>query len=394
MTEALASPTPLIAPQENAAEAPPSRITITRGAEELNRLRLEWQALWRDCSEATEAQSWAWQNFYWACIARGRECVIATARNDRGELLAGAVFEIRRDRRSLLKVLSFSGEHDADYHLILHRQNVPVSVGVDLLLAVFRDIGREVSFVELSNMPKQSWTAEAFRAALPRSSFATTVQLRETETYAIALPQSIDDYWATFSKKTRDRLKGKQRKFEREMQPEFRVAIDARNVPAILDDIEAVDRLRWGAATKFNDPAQRGFLRELINDALASGMARVFTLHAGGKCVAFNVGFLCGDSLKVPYLANDITLPGNYSVGLINNVLAIEHCIQNGVREYDLTRGSEGYKSLLGGEPRHNLQCVAYRSRAHAALAAFNRQCVSPLVRNTFTRRLRQMLGR
>ena len=98
---------------------------------------------------------------------------------------------------------------------------------------------------------------------------------------------------------------------------------------------------------------QREHARQL-RESLEAGLARVFTLHAEGRCVAFNVGFVLGDAIRMPYLAHDATMPGSYSVGLINNLLAIEHCLQSGLKEFDLTRGSEGYKSLLGGEARHH----------------------------------------
>ncbi len=377
------------------APAEPFRIAILRGREELARLESQWTSLWRACPEATEAQTWAWQHLYWTHVARGRECIVITARDGAGALCAAAAFEIRRDRHLLLKVLSFSGEHDADYHCILRVAGAPVSLGAEMFARLVREAGPQVSRLELNNMPKKSWTAEALRlAASALGAFGEGARQRESETYAIPLPASMDDYWATFSKKTRDRLKGKLRKFQREMQTEFRVTTDARTAALLLDEIETVDRARWGAATKFGDDAQRKFLREMITELLAAGIARVFTLYANGRCVAFNAGFLLNGSMKFPYLAHDTSLPGNYSVGLLNNILAIEHCIQNGVREYDLTRGSEGYKSLLGGEARHNVHCVAWRSEAHGALGAFNARVASPLLRNSVTRRMRRWLRR
>jgi CelD/BcsL family acetyltransferase involved in cellulose biosynthesis len=384
---------PVTLPATRPAES--FQVSILRGSDALVPLREEWTALWHDCAEATEAQTFAWQHLYWKHVARARRCLLIIARDGAGKLSAAAAFEIRRHRHTLLNVLSFSGEHDADYHCILRVPGAPVSLGREMLVALWREAGRHVSCIELTNVPARSWTAEALRAAQPGlGEFGSGAHLRESETYAIPLPATMDEYWAGFSKKTRDRLKGKLRKFQREMQPEFRVATDARNAASLLDEIETVDRSRWGAATKFADVAQRNFLREMIEELLGTGIARVFTLHVGGKCVAFNVGFLLHGSIRFPYLAHDISLPGNYSVGLINNILAIEHCIQNGIREYDLTRGSEGYKSLLGGEPRHNLQCEMYRSRAHRALGAFNAKFLSRLLRNSFTRRIYRSLHR
>jgi CelD/BcsL family acetyltransferase involved in cellulose biosynthesis len=218
--------------------------------------------------------------------------------------------------------------------------------------------------------------------------FAAQLHTWDSQLFAIKLPASMDDYWATFSKKTRDRLKGKMRKFEREMQPQFRVTTTTENFDAVLADIEAVDRSRWGAATKFGDAGQRQFLRELIRRSVDAQLARVFTLYAQGKCVAYIVGFLAGDSLKVPYLAHDIELPGNYSVGLINNIMAIEHSISTGLREYDLTRGTEGYKAQLGGELHHNHNWLMYRSAFAKHRAQFNRVVLAPILKTAPVRAL------
>lgn len=374
----------------------PWRIEILREPGALSALRAEWNDLWLVCPEATEAQSWAWQNLYWQHVARGHRSLVVTARDTAGKLVAAGALEIRRDRASLLTVLGFSGEHDADYHVLLRRPDVPLTAGREMFVELLRATGGEISGAEFLNLPGGSWTAEALRLAVPDlGAFAETGLRRESETYAITLPASMEEYWAGFSKKTRDRLRGKQRKFEREMKPEFRVHADAAHAAEALDDIERVDRSRWGAATKFGDTRQRAFLRGMITELLEAKVARVFTLHAGGRCVAFNVGFLLHGSMKFPYLAHVTDLPGNYSVGLINNLLAIEHCIAQGVREYDLTRGSEGYKSLLGGAARANVRYLFWRDAQRGALAGFNRKFVAPLLRNSFARRIyRAVRGR
>ena len=366
-------------------------IEVVRDDSIFLRLKDEWSALWAQCPEATEAQAWAWQRLYCSLIARLQPLLAVTARDSRGVLVALGTFSIRRDRGTLLRQLCFLGEHDVDYHGILHRENVSPALGHQMLKAACDAAGQGVSVIELTNMPENSWTAKAL-CAEGNGDFGGAITTRRSETFAIPLPATMDEYWATFSKKTRDRLKGKMRKLQREMPTEFRAHLDTRDLALLLDEVEAVDRSRWGAATKFGDDGSRTFLREMIGALMEEKLCRIFTLHVNGRCAAYIVGFVLRGALRIPYLAHDLSIPGNHSIGLINNIFAIEHCIQEGFREYDLTRGSEGYKALLGGEVRHNLHAIVYRGRATEALAGFNRKMVAPLLRNEVTRKLRRMV--
>jgi CelD/BcsL family acetyltransferase involved in cellulose biosynthesis len=352
----------------------------------------EWDELWRECPEATEAQTRQWQHLYRSNVARSDALLSVTARDGTGKLAALGVFSVRFDRVTLQRRLGFLGEHDVDYHGILYREGVPESIGRDMLAAALAAAGN-VGAVEILNVPEESWTRRAVdHGSLGFPGFSGAPRTWLSDRYTIALPATMADYWETFSKKTRDRLKGKMRKLQREFAVEFRSTTDDTNLAAVLDEVEAVERSRWGAANKFNDDASRTFLRSMITALVHEKRCRIFTMYVNGRCMSYIVGFIQRGALRIPYLAHDISFAGNHSVGLICNIMAIEQCIQDGYREYDLTRGSEGYKSLLGGELRHNFSFRLYRSRAGERIADFNQRVISPLLRSRFTRRLRQLV--
>ncbi len=52
-----------------------------------------------------------------------------------------------------------------------------------------------------------------------------------------------------------------------------------------------------------------------------------------------------------------------YAVGMILDLYLIEHSIQNGMREYDFTRGDEPYKRMWGTLAKRNLKIIAARKR-------------------------------
>jgi CelD/BcsL family acetyltransferase involved in cellulose biosynthesis len=356
-------------------------------------LREEWDELWRECPEATEAQTLSFQRLYRKHLAGSERLISVSARDVAGRLAALGVFSIRRDRVTLQRRLGFLGEHDVDYHGMLHREGAPQTVGRDMLVAAVAATGQHVSAFEILNVPEASWTRRAVEAVGQSfQGFVGPTRTRLSERFTIPLPASMDAYWASFSKKTRDRLKGKMRKMQRECSVEFRSTTGDQNVAQVLDDIELVERNRWGNENKFGDKASRNFMRSMITELVRERRGRIFTLYADGRCVAYIVGFVLRGALRIPYLAHDISLPGNHSVGLISNVMAIEQCIRDGFQEYDLTRGSEGYKSLLRAELRHNFSAVFYRNRARERMAAFNQRWVAPLLRSRLMRRLRQLM--
>jgi len=367
-------------------------IEVHQGDGFFTSLRADWEDLWRHCPEATEAQTWHWQQLYRSHVARTEPVLAVTARAG-GQLMALGVFSIRRDRATLQRRLGFLGEHDVDYHGILYREGTSEATGRDMLTALLQ-AASAVSALEILNVPEESWTRRVLDQCGGFAGFTGPQHLRLSERYAIPLPATMEDYWITFSKKTRDRLKGKMRKLQREFSVEFRSFTGGDGLPAVLDEMEAVERARWGAANKFGDTAARNFLRSMITALVQEKRCRIFTLQVDGRCVSYITGFILRSALRIPYLAHDISLPGNHSVGLICNLMAIEQCIREGYREYDLTRGSEGYKSLLGGELRHNCNLLRFRSRMGETLAGFNRRLVAPVLRNRFTRRLKQLAGR
>ena len=373
---------------------PDYSIAVLRGDGVFGQLHGEWDELWEACPEATEAQTFYFQQLYRKHVARREQLLSVTARDGAGKLAALGVFAIRRDRQTLQLRLGFLGEHDVDYHGMLYREGLPEAVGRDMLAALIAVAGT-VSAFEFLNVPEESWTRRVLQSCGEEfAGFTGPRKTKLSECYAVSLPGTMEEYWAIFGKKTRDRLKSKMRKFQRESVVEFRSITEDIDLGSVLDDVEAVERARWGGGNQFGDDASRDFLRGMITALVRERRCRVFTLHADGQCVSYIVGFIQRGALRIPYLAHDISLAGNHSVGLICNIMAIELCIGEGYHDYDLTRGSEGYKAQLGGELRYNVSDVIFRNSTCERLADFNRRFLAPILHSCFMRRLRRLVRR
>lgn len=358
-------------------------VTLVRGGEVFMRLKDQWTQLWNESPDATEAETWPWQYYYWKHMVRGMTPIFVTAQDSQGVLAALGIFVIRRNPRTLLKHLEFLGEHDADYHLLLHRPDVPVSVGRRMFEMLLREAAPSASMAELSNMPGDSWTVAALKEALgPPSECGRRVRSRASVTYRISLPATMDEYWKMLSKKNREGLKYNLRRLYKDFDVEFRVPRVEAELATAMTDIEDIDRLRWGHLSKFNRSQDRQFLCTMIKELFIAGLARLFLMSLNGTCVAYNIGFQVKNRISCPYVACDFAASKTYSMGLLNNILAIEHCIAHGINIYDLTRGGESYKPRLGARLVRSLNVTIVRSSWMWLLADWSQKLVLPPLRS------------
>jgi CelD/BcsL family acetyltransferase involved in cellulose biosynthesis len=345
------------------------RVDRFEGREYFDRLRPEWDHLWKVCPESTESQSWQWQRLYSMHISPRLRPIFIVARDHAGALLALGIFAVRRNRATFANQLEFLGEHDADYHLILRRPELPVETGSRMFARLLAK-SNGASVAEFCNIPTDSWTITALNQFMTTDgSWKGPVRTRLSDTYRLPLPSTMDEYWRTFSKKTRDRLKNKMRGLHRNFRVEFRVPSTEIEFEEGLKRAEGVHRLRWGASSKFNNCREAEFFRESARALFREGTCRLFLLEINGDCAAFNLGMILGKRICFPYVTHNPFVGGNYSVGLLVNLMVVEHCIGAGFESYDLTRGSEPYKALLGAGPVHNSSVILFRSQAAALLS-------------------------
>ncbi len=363
-------------------------VDCLQGAGHFALLEDEWHDLWRQCSEATEVQTWQWQHLYWKQIAPNSTPIFVTTRDPQGVLVALGTFRVRRHRQTLLKQLEFLGENDADYHLILHRPDVPVSVGERMVQSLVNHRPNLADVVEFHNIPADSWTTAVLRRCFGEVPMSPLVKTGWSDTYRISLPASMDEYWQMLGKKTRERLKNGLRRLNKDFDVGFRVPVQGQELDQALIDIEMVNRKRWGDASPYCNSNEREFLNRMIAELFRSGICRLFLMDLNGICAAYNVGFLLRDTMKLAYIACDFEVSSDYSVGLLANVLTIEKCIGGGLKTYDLTRGAESYKTRLGATLVQSLNMTIFKSKSARYLGACNKRLFAPIFRQQWLRQL------
>lgn len=376
-------------------EAERYSIIDSEGEPAFHSLRNEWEILWRQSTDATQSQTWHWQYMYWKHLAPRSLPVIVAAYDSHGNCVALAAFFVCRDQSSWVSKAAFLGDKMPDYHLILAQPNLPQAVGRQMLEHVTLKFKARVSLIELSNIPLPSFTgsivqefAEEHFGAWSR---ATTWN---TQTYSVPLPQTLEEYLRLLGPRTREDFRYDRRRLLRTFSVEFRAYGALESLDEALEAIEMLDRSRWGVNSAYAVSSQRHFHRSLARALSEMGIYRAFVLYLDGKPAAYVSGAAIRRELKVMSIAHDRSVPGKYSIGNMANFYSIEHCIQHGYKEYDLTRGSEEYKKWLGALPHTNLHVRLYRSPFDELMDSGGKRIISFLRNRPWLRKAYRVLLR
>lgn len=335
-------------------------IAHLEGEEAFSSLRADWESLWLASDDVSDAQSWAWQYNYWRYLAPRATPVVVVARDSSGRCRALCAVARTRDRGSLLSKLAFLGDEAPDYHHIVAAPEVPVSVGVAMIEYAAGALGSG-AFMQLGNVPERSYTGAVLGTLIARERARDASWT--TETFSVPLPPNLEEYLQQLGKRSR-RDFGYDR---RRLQKEHRVSFDVYSTPdelsVALDAVEAVDRSRWGADSRYTSPAYRSFIGALADALVRHGMFRAYVLSVDDKPVSYVTGTVLRGELRLRAIAHDPSFPRRFSVGKVTNFYAIEHCIREGLTAYDLSRGAEAYKQWLGAVPSTNLHYRRFRSK-------------------------------
>jgi CelD/BcsL family acetyltransferase involved in cellulose biosynthesis len=182
---------------------------------------------------------------------------------------------------------------------------------------------------------------------------------------------SWDDYLASKSSNFRSQLRRKERALARDHGLAFRLADDPERLHRDLDVLFDLHRARWGGAESVAFAGPRvDFHREFAAVALERGWLRLWILELDGRPAAAWQGFRFAGA-ELFYQSGRDPACDRLSVGLVLLAHTIRAALEDGVREYKLLRGGEGYKDRFAtDDPGLETAAVARGTAARAAVAA------------------------
>lgn len=159
-------------------------------------------------------------------------------------------------------------------------------------------------------------------------------------------------------KTVRQNLRRYSRKLEREYRVEFKNFDEIGSVKEAMETFFQLHQKRWeskGELGAFSKPLLRDFHIDIAKCFAEKGWLRLHFLTANDKPISTHCGFEYNQKVYY-YLGGWDPEYARYMAGSLFMMHDIENCIQKGLKEYDLLRGTEPYKTRWTTKARKNIE--------------------------------------
>jgi CelD/BcsL family acetyltransferase involved in cellulose biosynthesis len=168
--------------------------------------------------------------------------------------------------------------------------------------------------------------------------------LRSVPSPVVHLPHDTwDEFLAARSRNFREQARRKERKLYRSFDVTVRLA-DRATLADDLETLFALHQLRWGTAAPYASGRERRFQADFASAALDAGRLRLWIVELDGKPVAALHGFRFAGAEYFHQSGRDPSFD-EHSIGFLLLAHAIRAALEDGMTEYRLLRGDEGYKA-------------------------------------------------
>jgi CelD/BcsL family acetyltransferase involved in cellulose biosynthesis len=142
----------------------------------------------------------------------------------------------------------------------------------------------------------------------------------------------------------------------------FRHAATLQDAEAWLPDLFRLHRQRWAGTSKFLDDAYESLYRELLETLWPKGQVAVTAMTLNEKPVAMSFAFPYKQAWTNHTWVHDHNA-GKFSPGTLLIHYMVLQAIEQGYKEFDLTRGAEAYKERFSNQVRQNTNLTIYGKR-------------------------------
>jgi CelD/BcsL family acetyltransferase involved in cellulose biosynthesis len=306
-------------------------------------IQLAWQQLW-ERSGGYVFQSHGWIAGWLAGVRGRKEIRLQIILAWDGDRLGGAMpFAVHR--RSGLRVLNWAAQLCSDYCDCLVD---PAYDSASVLSLLWNELGRFGGF-DLINLQQIRPDAKCreFLDQLARDDGRLQRGDREERCMRIENRWADGDaFFRSLNKKGRNNhTRGKRILAELGGEVAFRLFDPLDSGASVIDEIFRLKEI-WLRA---NDPtsallgADRTMLRVILDNALQSGLAKIFLLECGGKIAAASINFVYAGRMEAYFTAYDAAFD-RASPGTILIVEYTRWSFDRGLAHVDFLRGEEAFK--------------------------------------------------
>jgi len=316
----------------------PLRATLLTSAEELGRLRAEWDSLYDRCPQATPFQSYGWLMAWWTIFGRSDAVVVAVTRHEC--LVAVAPLYVVRDPHGL-RHLRLIGHGHSDYPDLLIADDDPAATMAEIWDALKRIKWHVGMFTDLRE-------ASPLLIYPPPAQFVARVTPHGVAP-CLALPSDIEVFRNNLPRGLRRTLRRCRTRLDA-LGPMTCEQVPLNEAEFMLDVLFELHTAQWrrrGRPGVFAEPRVRDFHRLAVRSLSRSGVLRLWALRSNGTVVGVKYTLWRRDCVW-SYISGIDDAYRPLSVGAIFFEDVIARAIAAGCTQFDFLRGAESYKYVWG----------------------------------------------
>ena len=310
-------------------------------------LTADWQRIYDSMPASSAFDSLEWNRIWWEHFGGKSKLMLRSVVRPDGS--TAIIAPLRLDSNNDEGVCTFLGGTDlVDYLGFKHDAELRTDDVHQLLESLYND--PEISALVLESLPEDSHTIHAVKDVAGDIGWEVHVW-DEGVAPRISLPSTVDEYFASLTKKHRHELRRKLRRLHNAGDVEQIELTDPSDIAARMGDF--IDLHRGSSIDKqeFMTPEREIFFRDVAVKLAEKDITRLYFLTLNGETVATSLAFKVGST---KYLYNSGYDPERswLAVGLLNHAINILASIEQGITVYDFMRGDERYKYHLGAVDR------------------------------------------
>ena len=303
--------------------------------------RADWQRLAEAAGSPFSTYEWA--DTWWRHFGGGRPLHVVRCRDGAGRAFAILPLFLARSRP--VRMLRFVGQGAADQLMPVCAPEDAAAAAAALHSALGDGLGGWHALIA-DRLPGEEWAERVGGRVLDR----TPSPVLETGGLG------FDDWLRSRSKNFREQVRRRERKLAKAHELAFRLTDDPGRLDSDLDTLIRLHRARWGDASGSFEGDREAFHRDFARVALERGWLRLWTLELDGRPAASWLGYRFGGAEWYYQAGRDPALERE-AVGFVLMAHTVRAALDDGVREYRLLLGGEGYKDRFANAD-HGLHTV------------------------------------
>jgi CelD/BcsL family acetyltransferase involved in cellulose biosynthesis len=332
------------------SDTPSLKITEVNTSTEFFALENVWKQLLTKCDH-TVFSTWEWVSTWWRNFNEGKKLRVIYIEQD-GRVIALAPMMYSVDSHFGLRTgtIEFLGSPQSDYNNFLISERQEECQG--LFIQYLEKSTENWALIDLQHVPSNADHMDGIKDLLHCRPMC--------DCYYIPLPSSYDAFLKGLGSSVRYKLRKDARRLSDAFDVTFEDCSGKESVEYGMSCLFSLHQKRWlekGQKGAFNEANLRNFHQDIAKIFGEKGWLNLKLLKISGKPIAAIYGFKYGGKFY-QYLNGLDPNPQYFKYGIGNQLMAhnIADCIDCGLREVDLLRGDEPYKTRWTQYKRKNFE--------------------------------------